>query len=530
MYKKIDNFDKPSGWPANAIEWQLENIMLQLEQFKKDPSYINKENLVSSFSYYDFNQTSMEGLLRTTKYEVACINALFLESHLHMVNGLRVYLYWLVGMKTRLQKITSWFNEFDIPLEIKDFEGLMPQLKLYYLAYQKYTIETKRKFSEQLIFVVENIVSSLTESDDENIAIVTNSYISLLNDISYFQSKKINAVWAFNKDEIFDLYKLAAKLCKISKSSPEKSPLKGVLMTSMSNFILKSRYDYNDDYICKYISQDVAKKSIENHQIWMSVIEKLNDNREEKVIPELFNEINRNEFKWINDIDFSPHRKYYVSSFCKSIYDSDMMKHYGSCVYGYKNDRIAELLAPIVLRRGQNQTTIPCFSQVVVFDVLYDKNVAKEELMFLCKIIDFFDMENYSKNLFLEEILQYWILSVKDPKWKYERERRYVLFLYDYYEYKDVDFSDCIFLKLKTSLFLEPDFILGDNPAKKIITRMIDNKRTTTSLKPYMFCPNCLNRDFDTIIIERDVKECPICGNNLVMIENSKVDKSCWHQ
>lgn len=523
----MDDINKPDGWPANAIEQQLENIMLQLERFKNDASYLNKEHLIASFSHYDLNQMSMKGMVRTTEYEVACINSLFIESIFHMINALKVYLYELIGRKTRLQKIISGCEECDISLEIKEFAGLMPQLKLYYYAYQKFTIEKNRTFSEQLISVVEEIISySSKESDDEVLNSVTTSYISLLNDISYFESKKINTIWAFSRSEIYELYKLVAKLCKITKSIPARSPLKGVLMTSISNYILKSRYDYNDDYICKYVSKDVSMKSVENHQIWMSTIEKLNDKREEKVLPEIFRETNFDEFGWINDINFSPCRKYFVSSFCKTIYDTGMMNDYGSCIYGYKNDRIAELLAPIVLRKSQDQKTIPCFSQVVVFDVLYDKNAAKEELRFLCKIIELFDMENPFKKMFLEEILQYWILSVKDSKWKHERERRYVLFLYDCYEYKDVDFKDCNFLKLKTSLFLEPDFILGDNPVKKNINEMIDAKRKVTSLKPYMFCKNCLNRDYDQVITKTNENKCPICGSDLITVESANTDYS----
>ncbi len=38
--------------------------------------------------------------------------------------------------------------------------------------------------------------------------------------------------------------------------------------------------------------------------------------------------------------------------------------------------------------------------------------------------------------------MQYWMLSVKDPVWSYEKERRYVLFMYDNYEYNETDFTD----------------------------------------------------------------------------------------
>ena len=123
--------DKPEKWPANAIECQLENILVQLDEFKKDPSYKNKEVLVSLVSDYDLNQRSMLGLFRTTDYEVARINTLFVEAHFLQLNALKTYLYELVGYKTRMQKIVSWFPETDIKLEVDLFEGLFPQLKLY---------------------------------------------------------------------------------------------------------------------------------------------------------------------------------------------------------------------------------------------------------------------------------------------------------------------------------------------------------------------------------------------------------------
>ena len=43
-------------------------------------------------------------------------------------------------------------------------------------------------------------------------------------------------------------------------------------------------------------------------------------------------------------------------------------------------------------------------------------------------------MDDSEKHDFLEEIMQYWILSVKDENWEKERERRYVIFMYDGYD------------------------------------------------------------------------------------------------
>lgn len=102
--------DKPKDWQANAIECQLENISVQFDKFRADPSYRNKEVLVSLVSDYDLNQRSMLGLFRTTEYEVACINSLFVESFIHQFYALKTYLYRLVRSKTRMQKVVFSHN------------------------------------------------------------------------------------------------------------------------------------------------------------------------------------------------------------------------------------------------------------------------------------------------------------------------------------------------------------------------------------------------------------------------------------
>lgn len=516
--------NKPDDWPANDIECQLENIKNQIEEFKKNPNYKNKEVLVSLVSDYDLNQRSAIGLFRTTEYEVAIINSLFMEAYLLQLNSLKVYLYELVSCKTRMQKILSWFPEANLDLEVKEFEGLFPQLKLHYLTYQKFTVEKSKSYAEQLIEIVEEILEISMQQEEKSqkeeiIDNTTKAYISLINDISYFRCVKRTKIWAFNYEEIYKLYKMAAKLIKLNGDLPTKRPLKGVLMTSISNYILKSRNNYNEDYICKYISSEVAKQSISNHQIWMSIIERLNDEREQKIVPELFKETGWINYSWIKDIDFSAKRIYYVSSFCKSLNNSEMIKNYGECIYGYKDDRIAEIIAPILYYNKKFPKKFPVFSQVITFDVIYDRKQAKEELKFLCSVIDCFEMKDEEKKIFLEEILQYWILSVKDSKWEHERERRYVLFMYDSYDYEEIDLSDSRFLKLKTSLFIEPDFILGKNPVKEYINMMVDNKRKAISMKPYLFCKDCFNRDFDVILGVNNINICPICGSKNVKKE-----------
>lgn len=522
-YINISN--KPDKWPANAVECQLENIYAVINKFKEIPNFKNKEILVSLISKYDLNQQSNIGIHRTTDYEVALINSLFFEASVLGIEILKTFLYDLVGHKTRMQKMVSWFPVGDEPLEIRAFLDLILPLKLYHLAYQSFTVDKDKSFAYKVIELIDELLEYSKENDSEEnyqkkVSNITKAYISMLNDISYFRCLKVSGIWAFTRAQIYDLFSLAAKLIKLNGDNPIDRPLKGVLMTSISNYILKSRNNYNEDYICKYVSNDVAKQSVENYEIWMSTIENLNDEREQRVIPELFRENGWNVFSWIGDINFETTRKYYVSSFCKSLNEEEMKKKYGSCVYGFKDDRIAELISPIYKIKTKSVEELSRFTQVITFDVIYDREEAKDELNFLCKIIDCFDIEECFKKSFLEDILQYWILSVKDEKWSYERERRYVLFMYEGYDYIETDITDEKILKIKTSLFTHPDFILGENPVKSRIRFLVDNKREFISLRPYQFCNDCLNRDFDIVASgHHEGKKCSICGSNQVSYE-----------
>ena len=59
---------------------------------------------------------------------------------------------------------------------------------------------------------------------------------------------------------------------------------------------------------------------------------------------------------------------------------------------------------------------------------------------------------------------------------------------------------------------------MGHNPVKDYIRMMVDDKRYAISMKPYMFCQNCLNRDFDIIAGYEKANICPICGSKDVSI------------
>lgn len=73
------------------------------------------------------------------------------------------------------------------------------------------------------------------------------------------------------------------------------------------------------------------------------------------------------------------------------------------------------------------------------------RDEAINELKFMMEIIDKFNIDDCSKRDFLQDIMQYGVLSVKDKKWQKERERRYVLFLYDDYRYTELEIDDVFF-------------------------------------------------------------------------------------
>lgn len=526
MKSFLEASNKPKDWPVNDREVLLENIYNALERYGDNPSFRTKEVVVSLAVSNDLNQRSYRGMLRISEFEVQLMNIIYTMSTIYQLNAVKNCLYEVIADTARVNQMMSWWSKQEGENEdifVKEYsEWLLFPMKLFYFSYQKFNYEKDKAFSDQIIETVKIVLDG--ETDTDAISNVAQSLISMLNDMGYMHGTKKERIWEFTRDEIKDLFSLEADLISKVGLNPCVRPLKGNLMTQISNYILKSRNEYNEDYICKYVLVNVAAKSSANCQIWMKKTEKLNDEREQKVVPEIFEDKSWIQYAWVKDVDFTPTRTYYVSSFSKSINNEDMKKEYGSCIYGYKNDRLVELLSPIAMQSFVNnglddslpdKITRPVCSQVLAFDILYDRNMAIDELKFLIELINQFDMRDDDKKAFLEHIMQYWILSVKDSKWRDERERRYVLFLYDEYDYKEIEIDE-IFLKLKTSIFLLPDFILGKNPSKEAINYQVDASRKALSLNNYMFCHNCLNRDYD--IVFHHVDKCPICNSRDIEI------------
>lgn len=355
MYYEEEPAKKPEKWPANAREQILDTLCKCVEKFEKNPSYETREILLSLTCEHDLNLNDNLGVVRVTEYEVEILNFLYLMGTVYQISSLKTYIYNIIMQVTRLQKITSWLKPV-INYEGKDTyriipyeQGLMFPLRSYHIVYQKFIIEKDKSFAEQLIETVEETLKSCQTEGE--VDVLTHSYTSMLLDISNMHGSKREKLWEFTREELYKLLAIEAKLLRMNKQAANIRPVKGVLMIMISNFILKSRNGYNNDYICKYLPIEVAKSSISNHQIWMKKTELLNDEREQKVIPELFEDRSWIHYDWIKDIDFSETRNYYVSCFSKAINSSHMQDGYGECLYGYKNDRIVDLIGPIGLYR-----------------------------------------------------------------------------------------------------------------------------------------------------------------------------------
>ncbi len=283
--------------------------------------------------------------------------------------------------------------------------------------------------------------------------------------------------------------------------------------------MLKSRNNYNVNLLYKCISTDSCFKALTNHEIWMQKIEYLNDKRENKVIKELFEDKTWIKYEWARNVEFNCLPNSYVCSYSKASPNSEMKDEYGSNVFGYKSDRISDVLAPIVLIKGR-----PFLDQVACYDILYNQDEAKKEINYLCDLINIFEITKDEKNEFLNDILIYWYLSIKDEKWVDEQERRYQLFIFDYKDYKDLSIDDR-FLKIKSSVYLLPDFIFSNDSLKYEIELFRKDKLNSIAMNDYIYCHNCLQSDFDSAKTYGIGESacCSICGStDIELIELRK--------
>jgi len=503
-----ENIEIPSDWPANAREARISNILNAMENFREFPTYENKEILVSLVSQVDLNEKSNLGLFRVTEYEIFILNKLYLAASAMHFYELKIFLYGLIADTALNKKMICYivnenkeYEKFDDKykkLEIEEYRFLYPPLRLFYQIYANFNFEKTCSFPDQLIHEMNLIIKNAPLEKLQDCSWALNN---LLIDLSWFPSAKLFSILTWTRQEIQNVFSLQINLITLTKQNPLTSPLKGVLMITISNWILKSRNNHNDEPLIKYLSN-----SINLNEIWMQEIRYLNDDREQTVIKELYQNEDWIKFGWAKKIDLAPVRKTYVSSFSKGSINSKMQSKYGKDAYGYKSDRIRAVLAPIILMKNNS----PDFGHVICYDIIYDIPDAKDEINFLSEIINLYDITDEDKKSFLTEIIQYWILSFKDKEWQHEKERRYQIFMYPEEDYIELTMDEK-YLKMKCLLFAFPDFVSKNNSKKEHLKQNLMLKRNALSVKPYVFCDDCLQANYDNL-----KKKCPVCGSNKI--------------
>lgn len=73
----METVSKPSDWPQNNRERNLENIYSSFQVFLNEPNYKNKELLFALLNVTDINSINEMGIVHICDYEIALINELY---------------------------------------------------------------------------------------------------------------------------------------------------------------------------------------------------------------------------------------------------------------------------------------------------------------------------------------------------------------------------------------------------------------------------------------------------------------------
>lgn len=502
---------KPSDWPKNNRECQLSNIYNAFKGFIKEPNLQNKEFLFSLVTYNDLNEHNQKGLCRFTEYEVALINEIYIYATITQCNQAKLFLYEFLINTVILKKSVDMMilnKSFEETFLWTPYLGLVLPLKIFYMTYVYFRMEKDKTFQQQLCLTIKdfNKVAQTKESLIEYIHALNN----LMYDLSYIINYPKLAIFNFTRDELYKIFELLINLWNNNKINPNERPLRGIFVISIANWILKSRNNYDNTLIYKCIPNDACTKTFSNKQIWMRNMKDLNDKRESIPFSSLISNKTWIEKEWAKKFNITSDITRYVCSFSRKQPTKKMLNKYGHNIYGYKNDRIVNLISPIYMING-----VPKFSLVMAYDIVYDSNLVKKEINFIASIIDLINISDNEKSELLTRILSYWNVSIKDKKWDYENERRYEIRMYEGYEYIDSVISNS-FLKVSSSIYLLPDFVNNTNLMFNKIKNERISKLDCLSTKDYLFCEDCLQSDYDF----NDGKDCKckVCDSKNIRI------------
>jgi len=504
--------DKPEDYPANSREARIESIYNLLTKIPKDPNYKIKEVLSGICVETDLNEKDSTGVMRLTTYEISLINSIYLISSQLHAEFIKIYLYKeMISLERQFRMGNQMKRQYGIPEdnEMDTIAELIPMLKLFYVFYSDYKYYNSRSFIDQIISTYNSFLNGV--DNEEVILERSRNIISMFVDLSYVDSYKTFPTIKLDRNEMYKMFQFVSTVIKNTNQDPSKRPLLGALCLLISNFILKSRNEYNKEYLYKCLSDNVLESALDNFQVWMNKTSNLNDKREGKVFIDLFSNKSWIKVDWAKKAKIID-RKSYVSSFVKSMPTEKIKQRYGGNLLGYKNDKIASVLAPFTVEKTHGLS----LGHIVIYDIIYSRIEAKEELNYLFQVINLFGTSDENKIKILEAILPYWRYSFKDSKWKEENERRYEILYFDTLNYLETEENNGYF-KIKTSLLNFPDMAFVKNN-KNILMNRRTEKLSHTTRKEYLFCENCLSSDFDNI----RSNECNVCGSKSVIIMNKK--------
>ena len=509
----IQSAEKPTDWPLNQYEQNIDYILGLAEKFFDKPSYTLKETLFSFIDQTDLNEINELGIVRHTNYEVAVLNQLYLIALAINCESLKIYVYSYLDRQIRINTMLYKMGELIAGSQaetneyfIESYFSLLPPLKLFFVCNTQFRLQKKRSLADELISTTKNLLNTDNSQlyDD-----LTHSFVTMFKDISFFTSIKTCGVFAFERNELLKLFEFESTLLKKANQNVAKHPLRGVIKLTIKNWVLKSRNGYNSNCLYKCISTTSTFQAFDNNEIWMSKIEKLYDKRERKVIREIYKNKRWLKYSWAKKVSLTFDANSYVCSYSKVIPNDDMKKEYGENVFGYKSDRIGDILTPIEMVNGH-----PFLGLISCYDIIYGQDEAKNEINYLCDIIDLFSMSDEEKSDFLSDILEYWSLSFKDKKWDYECERRYQIFIEDDYSLIDTRIDEDYF-KTKCTLYTYPDFLLSEDKYIKFKVQVNrKNKLNFVAQKNYIYCLNCFQADYDGVSTYSKEYKCPICGSS----------------
>ncbi|HHT37839.1 MAG TPA: hypothetical protein GXZ95_00285 [Mollicutes bacterium] len=515
MIQFMDEKDRPKDWPATYSEARLSEVFNYIKIFKDNPTFENKEVLLSLVNQTDLNEGDTRGIHRITEYEVTLINSIYLESLLLQAHDIKIYLYRHISKKIFTNKWASIsLNKENYGIN-NEYQNLIMQLKIFALTYHYFITDKDKSYVYKIKDVTNNI---LKNENKEQVMDYIHHLNIMIYDLSYSNSSLLFEFLNFSREELLVLFEMQSNLLKKYEVNPIKRPLFGLLNLTLTNWILRSRNNYNTSFLYKCISTASTKKISKNNEVWMQRIQLLNDKREGKVVKELFKNKQWLKHDWVKSVDLDLDRTSFVSSFCRDKPNDIMMKKYGKNIYGYKNDIIRSHLSPIYKLRDKHVT----FGHVINYDIIYSRDEFKEEINFLCDVINLYEISESDKNHFLNSIIKYWLLSIKDEKWSYEKERRYEIFANEDISYIESVIDDS-FLKVKSFLFTIPDFIVPGSSNYHIIKNNRKNKLNALSTKSFVFCNDCLFSDFDYGV--KFLKEeylCKNCNSNRVEFINKE--------